>query len=82
LSLPGANPFAGAEDSASSLRTLVRNEQEAARHLRHLARQDPELYEGYLTLLLETFARDREKHVHLLRYLLRLIESSRLLEQP
>jgi hypothetical protein len=62
------------EESLTSLRALIRSEQEGARYLRHLARQDSELYGGYFALLLDTFARDGEKHVHLLRYILRHLD--------
>jgi len=58
----------------ASVRGLMRNEHEGARHLRHLARQDPNLYGGLYPLLLETIARDSEKHATILRYLLQLIE--------
>jgi hypothetical protein len=75
LPVPEGGAFASAEEeSIASLRMLIRNEQEGARYLRHLARQDSELYSGYFAMLLETFARDGEKHVHLLRYLLRHVE--------
>jgi hypothetical protein len=75
LPVPVASPFASTEEEAiASLRMLIRNSQEGARYLRHLARQDSELYGGYFAMLLETFARDGEKHVHLLRYLLRHVE--------
>jgi hypothetical protein len=75
LPVPGTSAFAGAEEALASLRALIRNEQEGARYLRHLARQDIDLYHGFFALLLDTFARDAEKHVHLLRYLLRQTES-------
>jgi len=75
LPVPGLDAFAGAPETVATLRTLIRNEQEGARYLRHLARQDAELYEGFFGILLDTFARDGEKHVHLLRYLLRHTES-------
>jgi len=42
--------------------------------LRHLARQEPTLYGGLYPLLLETIARDSEKHATILRYLLLQIE--------
>ncbi len=75
LSVPGPNAFAGAQESPAVLRALIRNQQEGARYLRHLAHQDAELYDGFFSLLLDTFARDGEKHVHLLRYLLRHMET-------
>jgi len=75
LAVPGASAFAGAEEALGNLRSLIRNEQEGARYLRHLARQDSDLYDGFFALLLDTFARDAEKHVHLLRYLLRHTEA-------
>jgi hypothetical protein len=57
------------------LRALIRNQQEGARYLRHLAHQDSDLFDGFFALLLDTFARDGEKHVHILRYLLRHAEA-------
>jgi hypothetical protein len=73
--IPTSNAFARVEETVAVLRTLIRNQQEGARYLRHLARQDSDLYDGYFALLLDTFARDGEKHVHLLRYLLRRVEA-------
>ena len=62
-------------EAAAVVRTLVRDEQEGARYLRHLARQHPHLDDGLCAVLLESIARDSEKHAHLLRYLLRRFES-------
>ena len=59
---------------AASVRALIRDEHESARHLRHLARQEPGLYSGLFPLLLETMARDGEKHALILRFLLRRYE--------
>jgi len=63
-------------ESMALLRSLIRDEQEGARYLRHLARQQSDMYDGLFTLLLHTLARDNEKHVHLLRYLLRRLEAA------
>jgi rubrerythrin len=63
-----------AAEIAASVRGLMRNEHEGSRHLRHLARQEPTLYGGLFPLLLETIARDSEKHATILRYLLHQIE--------
>jgi hypothetical protein len=57
-----------------TLRSLIRDEHEGARHLRHVARQDPHLYDGLYPVLLETIARDSEKHATMFRYLLLRIE--------
>lgn len=62
--------FAVDDELASTLRALIRDEHEGARHLRHIARQEPHLYNGLYPLLLETIARDSEKHATILRYLL------------
>jgi hypothetical protein len=62
-----------ATEIAASVRGLIRNEHEGSRHLRHLARQEPTLYGGLYPLLLETIARDGEKHAIILRYLLHRI---------
>jgi hypothetical protein len=75
LPVPGATAFSTSEEALGGLRALIRNEQEGARYLRHLARQDSNLYDGFFALLLDTVARDAEKHVHLLRYLLRHAEA-------
>ena len=64
----------GQFQAATLLRSLIRDEHEGARHLRHIARQEPQLYEGLYPLLLETIARDSEKHATILRYLLQRVE--------
>jgi len=61
---------------AAALRTLIRDEHENARHLRHVGRQEAPVYDGLYTALLETIARDSEKHATLLRYLLMQLERS------
>jgi hypothetical protein len=58
----------------ADLRGLIRDEHEGARYLRHLGRKEPTLYAGLYQLLLETIARDSEKHALILRYLLRRME--------
>jgi hypothetical protein len=63
-----------AVEMAAQVRALIRNEHEGSRHLRHLARQEPTLYGGLYPLLLETIARDSEKHATILRYLLHHVE--------
>ena len=70
------NDSQAAAEIAASVRGLMRNEHEGARHLRHLARQEPMLYGGLYPLLLETIARDSEKHATILRYLLHRVEES------
>lgn len=75
--VPDGSRLGTAEDTAemaASVRGLIRNEHEGSRHLRHLARQEPTLYGGLYPLLLETIARDSEKHATILRYLLHQIE--------
>ena len=64
-----------ADEMMASVRGLIRNEHEGSRHLRHLARQEPTLYNGLYPLLLETIARDSEKHATIMRYLLHRIET-------
>jgi hypothetical protein len=59
---------------AADLRGLIRDEHEGARYLRHLGRKEPNLYAGLYQLLLETIARDAEKHALMLRFLLRRME--------
>ncbi len=57
-------------------RALIREEREGARHLRHLARQEHQLHDGVYAILLESMARDSEKHEHILRYVLKRLEGS------
>jgi len=63
-------------EMVAALRTLIRDQHEGARYLRHIARQEPALYDGLYATLLETMARDGEKHVTILRFLLRRMEES------
>jgi hypothetical protein len=60
----------------AELRGLIRDEHEGARYLRHLGRKEPNLYAGLYQLLLETIARDSEKHALILRFLLRRLEGN------
>jgi rubrerythrin len=75
LPVPSDAPFIGDDRTVGRLRALIRDEEEGARYLRHLARQDPGLYEGLFGVLLETIARDSQKHAYVLRYLLRTVEA-------
>ena len=71
LPVPDGSASSLDADMALTLRGLMRDEHEAAHHLRHIAHQEPHLYGGlYSLLLLETLARDSEKHAVILRYLL------------
>jgi rubrerythrin len=63
------------EELAPGLRALMRDEHEGARHVRHIARQEPHLYDGLYATLLEAIARDSEKHAAILRYLLLRLEN-------
>jgi len=74
--VPTANTDSAQSQAATVLRSLIRDEHEGARHLRHIARQEPHLYDGLYPLLLETIARDSEKHATILRYLLQRVEAS------
>ena len=56
---------------ATAVRALIRDEHEGARHLRHIARQEPHVYDGLYALLLETIARDSEKHATILQFILK-----------
>ena len=73
----GCTPIPNAAEIAPVVRALIRDEHEAARHVRHLARQDPEANAGLNSLLLETIARDSEKHAAILQFVLRYVERSR-----
>ena len=74
LPLPDDSVPEGDADLAPAVRGLIRDEREAAHHLRHVARQEPRLFGGLYPLLLETMARDSEKHAAILRYLLTRLE--------
>ena len=63
-----------ATEAVADIRGLIRNKHDGSRHLRHLARQEQTLYGGLYPLLLETIARDSEKHATILRYLLHHLE--------
>jgi hypothetical protein len=76
---PTALPVADHEfgedaEFAVTVRALIRDEHEGARHLRHIARQESQLYKGLYPLLLEVIARDSEKHATILRFLLQRID--------
>ena len=68
---PAAEEETDDPDLASAVRALIRDEHEGARHLRHIARQEPHVYDGLYALLLETIARDSEKHATILQFILR-----------
>ena len=59
---------------AATLRDLIRNEHEGARHLRHIGRQEAAVCDGLYSMLLEAIARDSEKHAAILRFLLARLE--------
>jgi hypothetical protein len=67
-------PVDATDEVARAARTLIRDAHEGARHVRHLARQEPGSYDGMFPLLLETIARDSEKHATMLQFILRRIE--------
>lgn len=69
---PGVSP--GSPAAVAATRSLIREEREGARHLRHLARQERAHSDEVLAVLLETIARDDEKHEQVLRYLLKRLE--------
>jgi len=58
----------------AALRVLIRNDHEAARHLRHIGRQESAVFDGLYSMLLEAIARDAEKHAAILRFLLIRLE--------
>ena len=69
LPVPDGSAASGDAEAAATLRGLMREEHEAAHHLRHIAHQEPHLFGGLYPLLLETMARDSDKHAAILRYL-------------
>ncbi len=73
-----ANGRSDARAAAAALiaRHLLREEREAARHLRHLARQSPDCADGLYRLLLETVARESEAHEQVLRFIVRRLDLS------
>jgi hypothetical protein len=76
LPVPHGNPAPADSGTVATLRSLIREEHESARHLRHVSRQEPGLYGGLFPVLLETIARDAEKHATILRYLLGRMEDA------
>jgi hypothetical protein len=75
LPVPSDECFSGGEQTVTNVRGLIRDEREGARYLRHLARQQSDVYDGLYAVLLECMARDDEKHTVVLRYLLRRLEA-------
>jgi hypothetical protein len=75
LPIPSDECFSGGEQAILNVRDLIRDEREGARYLRHLARQQSDVYDGLYAVLLECMARDDEKHTVVLRYLLRRLEA-------
>jgi hypothetical protein len=78
--VPSREATADSEATVVGVRGLIRDEHEGARYLRHLARQEPNLYGGLYAVLLEGIARDGEKHAFMLRYLLRRLEGRKRAE--
>jgi hypothetical protein len=72
-----AQPTTDTAEAAHTVRSLIRDEHEGARHVRHLARQEPGAYDGLYPLLLETIARDSEKHATILQFILGRLQHSR-----
>lgn len=58
-----------------ALRSYSRQERDGAHRLRELARQNGDLYGGVLALLLESMARDSEKHERILRFILERLKA-------
>jgi rubrerythrin len=71
---PSDSELAGDDDDIARLRALIRDEEEGAPYLRHIARQEAGLHDGLFRVLLETIARDSQKHAFVLRFLLRSLE--------
>ena len=78
--LPSPEATANSEATVVGIRGLIRDEHEGARYLRHIARQESNLYGGLYAVLLEGIARDGEKHAFMLRYLLRRLEGRKRAE--
>lgn len=72
----GASALEDRTPAIVATRALIREEREGARHLRHLARQEHQLHDGIYAILLESMARDSEKHEHILRYVLKRLEGT------
>jgi hypothetical protein len=74
--LPTGSHSASGDVTAAveATRSLIREEREGARYVRHLARQEPHLHSGLFSLILEMIGQDSVKHEHLLRYILRRLE--------
>jgi rubrerythrin len=71
---PARNVGGGREKLAAAVRELAQQERESARHFGRLARENRDLSDGLFALLLDTMARDSEKHERILRFVLRRLE--------
>ena len=72
--LPSADAQPESDDAIVLIRSLMRDEREGGRYLRHLARQASSFQGGLYSLLLETLAREGETHWRILQFLLRRVE--------
>jgi hypothetical protein len=57
--------------AVEALMTFIQHEQRSVSHFREMAERNTDLYNGLVSLLLETMAGDSEKHERILRFLLR-----------
>jgi rubrerythrin len=67
---------AQAEAAIQATRALIHEEHEGAKELRRMAHEDPHLLNGLYAVLLDTMARDSEKHEEILRFVLKRLEAA------
>jgi rubrerythrin len=67
----GEAPDAATAEALAAVQGFLHHEQEGARHLRQLAKQSSDLYSGLFELLLDSMARDSEKHARILEFVRR-----------
>lgn len=75
--IPGRSAPVGADLEAliATTKQRIKEEQHHTRELRRLAREDNRTYGGLFAMLLETMAKDSEKHELMLRFLQKRLES-------
>lgn len=75
--LPSAGALRAPRSAAEIARVseYVREERSGARHLHDIARRFGDMHQGVISLLLDSMARDSEKHERILRFVLRRLTS-------
>lgn len=71
LPSPAESGAPATAEALTAVRGFLRHEQEGTRHLRQLAKQSSDLYDGVFELLLNVMAMDSEKHARILEFVQR-----------